>query len=150
MRPKLGQKQAVTDLTKDSVTWLGYRIKRGPNGLTIRSDLLAPSSAERNRKKHEFLVAKFARLHERRDGWRWPNLVIRGIVAYLGPTLPHDDPRRVYRRIVDAAAEAGFQEVLSFDAVLELWTAAHARWQLLLSGGECHKPNGALGDYRRV
>jgi retron-type reverse transcriptase len=146
MRPKLGPELAVTDLIKNSVKWLGYRIRLGPDGLRIRSDLFAPSSAERNRLKHAFLIEKFARLHEQRDGWSRPNDVVRGIVSHLGPTLPHENPSRIYQRISEAAAEAGFQEILSFDAVLETWTAAHARWVSRLSSTESQKSHGAPSE----
>ncbi|MEX2307289.1 MAG: reverse transcriptase domain-containing protein [Pirellulales bacterium] len=128
MRPKLGAEWAITDIRRQAVTWLGYRLRMQGNRLVIRSAHFAPTSQELQRHKHQLLVAKFARLHERFAGWRDANTVIRGIVGYLAPTLPFEDPQRIYDLIAQAAAEAGFREIWTFDEVLDWWQAGHERW----------------------
>ena len=133
MKPKLGAEKAIVDLREQSVTWLGYRLRLLRGELVIRSAYFAPTSAERRQQKHQRLVDKFARLHERPAGWRDVNAVVRGIVADLAPTLPYEDPQRIYQWIAAAAAEAGFQELWSFDEVLEHWQSAHDRWMLKLN-----------------
>jgi hypothetical protein len=133
MKPKLGPEKAIGDLRDQSVTWLGYRLRLLGGQLVIRSALFAPTSADRLQQKHQVLVAKFARLHERPAGWRNANSIIGGIVNHLAPTLPFDNPEKIYQRIVSAAAEAGFQELWNFDRFLEHWQSAHDRWVLKLN-----------------
>lgn len=128
MRPKLGAAAAIVDLRMQCVTWLGFHIRLVRDELVIRTAFFAPASVEKLQQKHEFLVAKFARLHERPAGWRNANSVVRGIVNYLAPTLPFEDTQRIYQRIAEAAAEAGFDEIWTFDQVLEHWSEAHDRW----------------------
>lgn len=128
MRPKLGAAAAIGDLRVRSVTWLGYRLRLVRDQLVIRSAFFAPTTAEKRQVKHQFLVAKFAQLYDRPAGWRHANAVVRGIVNYLAPTLPFENTQQIYQRIAEAAAEAGFDEIWTFDQVLEHWTAAHDSW----------------------
>jgi hypothetical protein len=128
MRPKLGAELAITDIRAQAVTWLGYRLQLQNDQLRIRSAFFARASPERRRLKHQLLVAKFERLHERPDGRRDPNDVIRGIIGDLAPTLPFEYPQRIYDWIAEAAAEAGFREIWSFDRVHEYWQTGHDRW----------------------
>jgi hypothetical protein len=137
MRAKLGAAASIADLRDRSVTWLGYRLRLLGDELRIRSAFFAPTSVEKLHQKHQLLVAKFARLYERPAGWCRPNSLVRGIVNYLAPTLPFEDRPKIYERIANAAAEAGFDEIWSFDHVLEYWTAAHDRWLARLNGSTC-------------
>jgi hypothetical protein len=128
MRPKLGAERAITHIGQHAVTWLGYRLRLQQEQLTIRSAFFAPTIGERRRQKHQLLVAKFAQLHDRPDGWRDPHRVIQGILGHLAPTLPFEDPRRIHDWITRAAAEAGFREIWSFEELLRYWQAGHERW----------------------
>jgi hypothetical protein len=128
MRPKLGAEQAITDIRAQAVTWLGYRVQLQNNQFRIRSEFFARTNPERRRQKHQLLVAKFEGLHDRPYDRRDPNTVVRGIVGYLAPTLPFEDPQRIYDWIAQAAAEAGFREIWSFDEVLEYWQTGYDRW----------------------
>ena len=134
MRLKHGPEVAICDLTAASVTWLGYRLRLNRGELRIRSSFFAPTGPERRRRNYQTLVRKFAALHERPGGWRTPNLVIRGIVAYLAPTLPYENPQRVYETVARAAGEAGFQEILKMNEMVANWEVAHGRWLERLAG----------------
>jgi hypothetical protein len=128
MRPKLGAERAITDIRRQAVTWLGYRLRLIGNQLTIRSAFFAPTTRQRRHQKHQLLVAKFARLHDRPLGLRRPNDLVRGIVGYLAPTLPYEDPQRIYTMIAQAAVDAGFREIWSLEEVLEHWQDVHECW----------------------
>ena len=128
MHAKLGAARAITDIRTSSVTWLGYRVQLKNEELRIRSAFFTPGSAVRRQQNHEHLVAKFAKLHERPLDQRDPNVVIRGIIGYLAPTLPFEDPHRIYNSIVAAAFEGGFGEIWSFDEMRQHWGALHDRW----------------------
>jgi hypothetical protein len=133
MRPKLGPEKAIADLRQQSVTWLGYRLQLLKGEFQIRSELFARSGPERDREKYEFIVQKFERLHDRPAGWRDANAVVRGIVAYLAPTLPFEDSRRIYDQIAKAAEEVGFSEIWTYDQTLTYWESCHHRWLKRLS-----------------
>jgi hypothetical protein len=128
MQPKFGAERAIVDIRERPVSWLGYRIRLIGDKLAIRSALFWPATGDRLVAKHQSLVAKFARLHERPSGWHHANSVIGGIVAYLAPTLPFENPQRVYSLISKAAEEAGFGEIWSLEQTLEHWQEAHDHW----------------------
>ena len=96
--------------------------------LQITPKLFTPREPENDPDNHAYVVQKFLRLHDRPDGWRYVNALVRGIVAYLAPTLPHVRPRGVYEQIAAAAREAAFDEICSFGEVHDFWNSAHARW----------------------
>ncbi len=127
MKFKHGPEAGIIDLREQSATWLGYRLRLVGGQLTIHSDRF-PSLGELRRARHERLVAQFARLHQRASAWRSANALVRGIVNYLAPTLPFENPERIYERINSAAGEAGFDEIMNFDELLAHWQAGHARW----------------------
>jgi len=128
MQPKNGFKKAVVDLRAETAQWLGYRLRWRRGKLEVRSKYFDPEPGPDAPKTHEYLVLKFARLHERPEGWRDANAVLRGLIARLAPTLPFSDPLDIYRQIAHAAAEAGYEEIWPFSEVLTRWEADHERW----------------------
>ena len=128
LHPKHGPDKAIADVGRQSVSWLGYRLRFAGDELNIRSEFFLPAGPERRRQKHQRLVEKFARLHDRPEGWRYADSIVRGILNHLAP-VSTEPSRQIYDQIRDAAAEAGFTEIIPFYDFTARWRTAHAQWQ---------------------
>lgn len=128
MEAKHGYDKAVVDLRYRTAQWLGYHLRWRRGRLEIRWKLFDISNEEQAQQTHEQIFSKFARLHERDQGWRYQNSLLRGMIANLAPTLPFANPDEIYGRIVAAARDAGFEELWSLPQVLERWQADYKRW----------------------
>jgi RNA-directed DNA polymerase len=126
--PKHGPEKAIVDLRYQSAVWLGYRLRWLRDTLQITPKLFNPHAPENDPDKHAFVVQKFLRLHDRADGWRYVNSLIRSMAAQLAPTLPFVNSRAVYEQIAAAARDAAFEEILSYGEVHEFWKSGYDRW----------------------
>jgi hypothetical protein len=128
MQPKLGRGEAIVDLRSGSVKWLGYLLRWHNGRLEIRSSYFHPFTPETLDETYELLFEKFAKLHERENGWMQADNLMRSIIAYLGPTWRFSRPRATYDLITATAAAAGFEELSSFSDVLTWWQSNHTGW----------------------
>lgn len=128
MSAKIGPTKAIVDLRRQDATWLGYCFRWRAGELQITPKWFDADRSECSPKYQVFLIEKFRRLHERPDGWRSANEVVRGIIDQLAPTLPFVDPQAVYREIASASQESAFEEIMGADEALSAWEAAHFRW----------------------
>jgi hypothetical protein len=129
MQPKHGYDKAVVDIRYQTAQWLGYRLRWRDGQLEMRSKWFDISNPDQAQQTHAYLFSKFAKLHDKEEGWRYQNSLLRGMIARLAPTLPFVSPEAIYKQIATSAREAGFEEIWSLPQVLERWTADHKRWQ---------------------
>ena len=121
---KLGFENAMHRLTRrDPADWLGFRIRRGKQGLVF--DLAEKTWAR--------LEERLARAHEEPDSPLRADAVVRGWVAQMGPCYPlarrpQGEHADAYARIRAVAAEQAFDEIPGREELQRLWQRAYARW----------------------
>jgi RNA-directed DNA polymerase len=113
------------------VTWLGYRIRKLPEELEIR--LPFDGMSETAKSWRRYLRERFVALHAEPDAPAAARNLIKGILAWAGPTFPWTDKRAAYDVLRKAARFAAFEEIASYSCVLRQWQAHHERWLDVIS-----------------
>jgi hypothetical protein len=130
-----------------SVTWLGYRIRKLPEGFEIR--LPFDGGGDTAKSWRRYLRERFVALHREPDAPAAVRHLIKGILAWAGPTFPWTDTRAAYDVLRKAARFAAFEEIPSYSCVLRQWQAHHERWPNFISGARdsVARPALALPSY---
>jgi hypothetical protein len=114
-------------LSKDAVSWLGYRISKGTEGMEIHLPFIG--SGKSATAWREYLPERFSVLHDEPDAPVAAVSLIQGIIAWAGPALPWSDTRAVYEILRKAARSAAFEEIPSHQAIEARWRKRHAAWR---------------------
>lgn len=110
---------AIVDLHADqSAEWLGYEVRCSDDRPNIRI----------TGRLWESLSLALADAHDASDAPLRAPSIIRGWLAYMGPSFECEDRDRVLQRVRATAADFAFDEIPSNDTLLDSWSAAHARW----------------------
>lgn len=108
------------------VTWLGYRIRKLAEGLEIR--LPFDGIGENAKSWRRYLRERFVALHSEPDATAAARHLIKGILAWAGPTFPWTDTRVAYDVLRKAARSAAFEEIIGYQGALRQWQQHHERW----------------------
>jgi hypothetical protein len=101
-----------------SLTWLGYSVRREANRLTIRISDRAWDQLDLGFAKTHLQPASPLRAIE----------VVLGWIAQLGPCYQFEDPKAVFTHIRAVAAAQAFDELPSDEILSEQWRSAETDW----------------------
>jgi retron-type reverse transcriptase len=127
MKLKHGYPDAIHAMSQETVSWLGYRLHRGLDGLELR--LPFDGSGKIAKVWQRYLRERFVALHEKPDAPVAAVHLIQGIITWAGPTLPWMDTRATYEVLRKAARTAGFEEIPAYRTIRRNWTESYQAWR---------------------
>jgi group II intron reverse transcriptase/maturase len=112
--------QAIHDLQNDEpADWLGYRLQKETNGLTVTMTEDAwKSLAEKLEQDQEKDCSPLRAIQ-----------TIKGWISQLGPCFDSSDITQASTRIVTLAHSHAFDELPSREQIAQEWQSAYRRWQ---------------------
>ncbi len=126
--PKNGSQRAIRDLRYQDADWLGYRLRLNDKDLVITLKRFCSDDPATVRRGYEDMVERFARLHDRPEGWRSVPAVMDGLLVHAAPAFPFVDVEQICSQIQAAAAEAGYEDPRGLPAMLARWRNLHEKW----------------------
>lgn len=110
---------AMHDLRKGAaVDWLGFRLSRGDNALTVK---IADRAWSR-------LADRLVLAHDQPNSPLLANAVINGWIRQMAPCYNFEDQTAVLRKLRDLANEQAFDEIPRLQALRFHWQQARDRW----------------------
>jgi RNA-directed DNA polymerase len=120
MKLKGTPEKTIHDLqNSEFADWLGYRLRKGTNGLIVNMTESA----------WESLAEKLEQDHEEDCSPLRANQTIMGWISQLGPSYESTGLTQTYARIVTLAQNQAFDEIPTMEQVRRQWRSAFMRWQ---------------------
>jgi hypothetical protein len=104
-----------------SVTWLGFLLRREETNLAIRVGEQAWNDLTEGLSEAHLHSASPLRATQVVSGW----------LQEIGPCFAFEDREAVMQRIREIAGSLAFDEIPGPGRLIEIWSAAHARWKRL-------------------
>ncbi|WP_339683187.1 reverse transcriptase domain-containing protein [Gimesia maris] len=111
--------ECLADLQRKKLaTWLGYSLRYRNQSFQTKID----------KSSWDSLKDSLELAHEKPDSPLLAISIVEGWLSQLGPCFLHENRGDVIQKILDIAAEYGFDELPGTDTLKFIWLQAYARW----------------------